>query len=395
MTRTLEAQDRGPVPSARTLAVIMRAELPSLAEEMAARIGAAIPEYGPDGEPAPRLRLGVERALEHFVDQFADPRAPRRCHDDTYRGFGRHEARAGRTLDTLQSAFRIGAQVAWRRVMEIAPRRDLAPSVMAGLADAVFAYIDELAALALEGYDAARPDAEIDALRQRLLELILTRPATPAAALAEPAARAGWTVPDEVTPVVLPSGIPVSRTALDDDVLADFVGGEPVLLVPGRLDERRLRTLADTVQGGHAVAGPTVPLAEAPDSLRWARRAAALAEEGLLGTGPVIRCEDHLMTLWLMADPVLVDQIARRHLAGVADLGSPHGDRLLDTLRAWLTLRATAATVAAELDVHPQTVRYRMRQLDGVLGGRLTDPESRFGMEVALRARWLRREGGA
>lgn len=42
------------------------------------------------------------------------------------------------------------------------------------------------------------------------------------------------------------------------------------------------------------------------------------------------------------------------------------------------------------LDVHPQTVRYRLRNLESIFGDQLTDPENRFATEVVLRALHLR-----
>ena len=47
---------------------------------------------------------------------------------------------------------------------------------------------------------------------------------------------------------------------------------------------------------------------------------------------------------------------------------------------------AVRAAVAAELDVHPQTVRYRVKQLRELFGERLEDPEARFELSLALRA---------
>lgn len=42
------------------------------------------------------------------------------------------------------------------------------------------------------------------------------------------------------------------------------------------------------------------------------------------------------------------------------------------------------------LDVHPQTVRHRMRNLETIFGKQLVDPESRFSTEAVLRAMQLR-----
>ena len=45
------------------------------------------------------------------------------------------------------------------------------------------------------------------------------------------------------------------------------------------------------------------------------------------------------------------------------------------------------AAVAAELHVHPQTVRYRLERLRESFGSALDDPDARFELELALRAR--------
>jgi DNA-binding PucR family transcriptional regulator len=41
--------------------------------------------------------------------------------------------------------------------------------------------------------------------------------------------------------------------------------------------------------------------------------------------------------------------------------------------------------------VHPQTVRYRLRQVDDLFGDQLRDPDRRFELEIALRARQMLR----
>ena len=46
--------------------------------------------------------------------------------------------------------------------------------------------------------------------------------------------------------------------------------------------------------------------------------------------------------------------------------------------------------MAERLKVHPQTVRYRMRNLERTLGGQLSDPDARFAIELVLRAARLR-----
>ena len=56
-------------------------------------------------------------------------------------------------------------------------------------------------------------------------------------------------------------------------------------------------------QDGRRQEEGAVPLEEAADSLRWAVRTLALAEDGIITDGRVTMCEEHLLTLWLMTDP--------------------------------------------------------------------------------------------
>jgi PucR C-terminal helix-turn-helix domain len=371
------------------LAAIMQQELPSLIDEIVREIRETIPEYARplDGPYGRTLRSGVERALAGFVEWITYPDAGL---DDICRKLGRFEAYEGRQLDTLQSAYRVGARTSWRRVMALHRRHDLTPETVSLLADALFAYMEKVAALSLKGYLEAKAE-ESDALaagRRRLLRLIVEP--QPRDALVQLAERVHWPLPDRLTLVALRSAAPIVRTLLDDDVLTDLDGAEPYVLVPGPLTADRRAMLELAVAESRAAAGPTVALERAADSLRWARQALGLVHEEILDDGPLTLCDDHLVTLWLLSDSPLIDQIARRQLATMRDLNGRQRGRLTTTLRAWLRTRGTAARVGDDLGVHPQTVRYRMRQIEQTLGDELTDPDSRFAIEVVLRALWLR-----
>jgi DNA-binding PucR family transcriptional regulator len=60
---------------------------------------------------------------------------------------------------------------------------------------------------------------------------------------------------------------------------------------------------------------------------------------------------------------------------------------LAETLRAWLDCQGRIDETARALDVHPQTVRYRLNQLREAFGGALDDADARFELELALRVR--------
>jgi sugar diacid utilization regulator len=61
-------------------------------------------------------------------------------------------------------------------------------------------------------------------------------------------------------------------------------------------------------------------------------------------------------------------------------------DRLLETLASWLAHQRHTPAVAAELHVHPQTVRYRIGKLRELLGS-LQTADGAFELELALPAR--------
>jgi DNA-binding PucR family transcriptional regulator len=141
--------------------------------------------------------------------------------------------------------------------------------------------------------------------------------------------------------------------------------------------------------------GPTVALHEGARSLRWAAEALELVRRGILPDTEMVHCQEHLATLLLFRDEALVDAMAERRLSPLDRIRSPQRERLAETLLTWLQSGHNASEVAARLAVHPQTVRYRMRQLDELFGERLHDPTAQFEMQLALRALTLRRAAGA
>lgn len=382
----------GPLP--QEFAAIIRPELPSLIQEIGIEVTRAYPEYGRllRGPYGQAIQIGVEQNISVFVEQVASPSTPSPLRDEMLRRFGRFEAYEGRSLDSLHGAYRLGARVALRRAKRIGRRYNLSPTLMLSFADALFAYVDELEALTREGYLEVRArTAEQDAtVRRRLLHLIMAGPPVPRSAITELSEQAGWPLPEKVTLVALRTSPELAGTELDNDVLAELGGPHPHLLVPGPVDDQRRHTLENALTGHRATVGLTVPTADAADSIRWARRLLDFIDSGVVDDAPLTFCSDHMLTLWLLSDPALLNHLAERELAPLAGLTPTRRNRLLETLRIWLDTRGTAARMGELLDVHPQTVRYRLRNLESIFGDQLTDPESRFATEVVLRALHLR-----
>src|SRR6476659_9985037 len=168
--------------------------IPRLPTGLAATFREEVPEYDRpfQGEFGRGIRTGVEEALDRFLVAIEDPEdaAP----PGVYRALGRGELRQGRSLDALQAAYRVGARVAWRRLSAAAESAGFAVAEQHLLAEAIFAYIDELASESVEGYAQAQAASagERDRRREALTALLLSREPGDAAALRRTAIEAGW-----------------------------------------------------------------------------------------------------------------------------------------------------------------------------------------------------------
>ncbi|MFF6882809.1 helix-turn-helix domain-containing protein [Streptomyces sp. NPDC012421] len=378
-------------PLPREFAALMRPEIPGLIKEIGMEIERAYPVYAHlfNGPHSDAIRQGVEQALAAFVDRVDRPGAKPALRDELLRQFGRVEAYEGRDLDTLQGAYRLGARIALRRAKSIGRTYNLSPTLILAFADALFAYVDELETLSREGYLAVQSRAvtDVTALRRKLLHLVVAGPPLPRATIAELCQEASWQLPAECTLIALrPPATGVLQARLDRDVLADLSLPHPHLLVPGALTAERRAMLDSALAGTPSVLGLTVATPQAAHSLRWARRVLQLVDDGIVPDAAAVRCEDHLTTLWLLSDPALTDQLARRELAPLDGLSGTRRERLIETLRVHVSTRAPAEQVGELLGVHAQTVRYRLRNLDNHFGDRLLDPDRRFALEAALRS---------
>ncbi|HEY8983560.1 MAG TPA: helix-turn-helix domain-containing protein [Streptomyces sp.] len=375
------------------LADCLRPRLDDLAEEVEREVQLQVPEYARPADDAyvRTIRAGVAQALTLFVDRVAGTVQDRGHVVRTYQAIGRGEAGEGRGLEVLQAALRLGGRAAWRRMMTAADELGLDSGEVAALADAAFTHLHEIMQAATEGHTEVRlrSSGELQRCRQRLLDLLLAdRPASPEA-VAELARAARWPLPQRVAVIAFGGAEPDhDERLLPPGVLAD-TSTRPARLVvpdPDAPGAPRGRALAPVLRGRPAAVGPAVPLARITDSLRWASRALALMRRGILPGDGVIRCADHLSTLLLHADEPLMRALSHRVLAPLAGIPAPQRERLAETLLAWLRSESSVGGTALRLHIHPQTVRYRMRQLEKLFGEGLRDSDTRFELELALRS---------
>jgi hypothetical protein len=401
LERATTGADASPAFSAETAAVV-RTRLGGAIPEMIEAIGDAVPEYASRARPDDqRLADAVTAAVASFIGHVAQPDRSMEPVLAEFRVIGSTAAREGRTLDGLQDALRLGARVAWRWLCEAGAGLDRCELSRVG--EAVFGYLDDLAAACAQGYTDARVQATGDRQR-RLLALILADPPSRPEQVAAQARAVNWLLPTQVAVVVLatrrpaehqPDALPPGVPPLPPGVLADWTAADPCLLVPDPDGPGRPAALDRALHhpalcGRTAAIGPSVPLARAAQSLRWARHARALAQARVIpdASGP-IRCDQHLSTLLILADEDLAATLRGRRLAPLTRLRPAQRDRIAETLLAWLQLGENAAEVAQRIHVHPQTVRYRLRQIQDLFGDQLHDPDLRFDLQLALRIRTL------
>jgi hypothetical protein len=214
-------------------------------DEIVAAIAAEVPDYarameGPFGHG---VRVGVERALGRFVEGLADPSvADRGGRDDTYVELGRGELRAGRTLDALLAAYRVGARHAWRRFVDAGVAGGLEPATLYRLGEAIFAYIDAISAESAEGFAEEQSAAAGERQRRRraLVRLLAAHPPADEEAIRTAAGAAGWTLPREVAAVAVTGGeegqldSDAQRLArrIDPDAVGAVVEDAACVLVP-------------------------------------------------------------------------------------------------------------------------------------------------------------------
>jgi hypothetical protein len=375
----------------------LRDRLPTVAEKTVAAVTAEVPGYA--GALTGQMGANIEQAVQTALGAFlrlaeqardSDPSTPLQPALAGAYALGRGEARSGRTMDALLAAYRVGARVSWRELSTTAVDGGLPAPTVAQFAELVFAYIDQLSAASVAGHTDEL--ATTGRVRQRYLERLGQEllAGAPVDGLVASAERADWLPPEWLTAVLLPSVRARGAVALLDPRTLTISGGDlvgledgeslTVVLVPDAAGVGRTHLLR-LLRGRSAVVGPTRPWTQAAASYRRAVRALPLADAP---RADPVDTEECLPALVLGADPEALADLRARVLAPLSGLRPGTAERLAETLRSWLLHQGRREDVAADLVVHPQTVRYRMTQLRDLYGDRLTDPASVLELTVAL-----------
>lgn len=389
MTSSLDPEPwRGLPPH---VADLIEPELGAISEEILTTIALEVPEYARplEGRFGRNIRTGVEEALLRFVALIRDPDTGRQPGSEVYVMLGRGEQRQGRTLDSLQAAYRVGARIAWRRIAAAGRRADLAPEPLTLLAEAIFAFIDELSADSVDGYAEAQAEVEDVRWRRRYELAILLLADQPAdqADLAAVAQAAGWTLPGRAAALACAeSELASVARRLPPDSLAVVLGQAGCVLMPDPDGPGRAEALVRAARSSTLAQGPTGGLGGLAESWSMALALLRAAAAGALPSSGLLRAEEHLADLLLFEGAPLTARMASRRLAPLAALTEKARERMLETALAHVRHNGNAVAMAAEMQIHPQTARYRSARLRELLGDQLDDPDARFELELALRS---------
>jgi len=313
---------------------------------------------------------------------------------------GRDQWRRGRPVGTLLSAYQVGGRAAWRYMSGIAVDVGVPADALAALAEQVFALVDRLGTVTITGYvdEQSGSVRTRERFRQELAERLVSGRAD-RASVAAAAERAGWTLPGRAAVVlVLSHGVPdgladgqadrpddaAALTRLDPAWLVLRRDTGPAVIVPDPAGPGVRRRLAEALHGVPGVVGPAVPVERLAESLSLAEAALRLpAMDRGAGPGPFF-VEEHLDALLVHQDRRLLEALRDRCLEPLEAAAPSSREPLRETLRSWLVHMGNQRAVAAELHIHPQTVRYRLGRLHELFGAELDEPGLRRRLFLAL-----------
>jgi DNA-binding PucR family transcriptional regulator len=309
----------------------------------------------------------------------------------------------GVELPALLRAYRLGHGLAERRLEEAATELEIEPElrwrVLARISHFLFAYIDKICTVLVTDYERERAQwiRGAAAARVELVSSILERdPVDPRAATEKlrydvtrrHVAMIVWTDPPpaaqqigslENEAIGLSSALgggPTLTVAMGERVVWAWTSGAQLNDDPAALGHRMgdgVRAAIGTRREG------LLGMAESHDEARVARR---VAELRALRPGAVVGYRAADLTALLTADPLEAVRFTEAELGELLETNDAAA-RLRGTLQVYLEENLSPARTARRLGIHQNTVVYRVKQTQEMLGCAID--ERRLRLEVALR----------
>jgi hypothetical protein len=293
-------------------------------------------------------------------------------------------ARSGFALEDYINAFRVGQQVFWEAVLDAAGPTAAGREAALSLATPLMRYCDFASTHAGHAYAEFRQHAVADADRERrdLLEHLLAGE-LPARGPLRAAAQAYGVCAETRLMVVVaapagPGGDPdaagaaLARAALGDTRTLVVLRQAEIVAVPALgpgCDAARVCERVDAVEARLREAGlpmalgistPAAGVAELPRAYAEAHAALELVADGGVAALPRLAAFDYLTLSAPETARRLVDPALREFLAE----DRARGGGLRDTVQALAAADLQVAAAARRLQVHPNTLQYRVSRIE-------------------------------
>ena len=377
-----------------------------LAQEMADLLIASIPELGRAGDEDFRagLLLSCESNVTAIWNQLLSGASLESIAPPAEAIAWSHElVHRGVALPALLRAYRLGHGLAERRLEEAAGELEIEPEirwrVLARISHHLFAYIDAVCTDLVDDYEQERAQwiRGAAAARAELVSAIVGRDPVDARVASE---KLRYDVSRRHVALIVWADL---RQTTEHDgslereatTLAAALGGGPVLTVP--IGERVVwawtsgdQLIDDPAAVGHrmgegvraAIGTCLKGLAGMADSHDEAVVTRRVAELRSLRSGTVVGYRAADLTALLTADPVEAVRFTDAELGQLLE-DTDDAARLRATIRFYLEENLSPARTARRLGIHRNTVVYRVKQTEQLLGHAIE--QRRLQLEVALR----------
>jgi len=376
----------------RDTATALEGAIDTLVDDVSRAIAAEVPEVLDDDSyrASNRANLALKLAVLRRGDDLAIPDAP---HDAVL--YARDLARRGADLSVLLRAYDLGHRHFWSEWTRHCAARAQDPVVLNELYDVsarfLFAYFDAVPAAVTSAYrdelsrrtdtgDARRAEAVCGLLGGlvgdvRSIERELGYPLSGVRHVAlicdDPSA---------------PARAALARAGRAAGCAALVVGAEAHALWAwfAPADEARVAALESALVAQQPLRSATLALGDVAagvDGFCDSHREAQLACRHGRGEHRVVRYRDLGAASLLASDARRARRFADRELGALA-AGDDATSRIRATVRVYLQEHANQARTARRLGIHVNTVAYRLRRAEELLGRSVTD--RRFDLEAAL-----------
>ncbi|MFD3743321.1 PucR family transcriptional regulator [Nocardia sp. NPDC058633] len=389
-------------PLVREVASRIKADLHRLAPTMIAMFVEVIPEFRHDDEARRLMVASTESNLTAILDMLTlaigldDITVPPAAAEYARR-FAQHDL----SLEALLRAYRLGENmfVQWTmtQLIELNPATDVALAAAARMADVVNSYIDQVIEGLIDIYASERRrwDARTDVARVAQVRAVLNADDLDVASAEQmlSVSLRGW---HQFAMLWTPPEASDPRASLraGTALLAAATGKTPMTV---EVDDHNrwvwissvARPVLDTEQLAHdlrthsklsiALGDPATGLQGFRQTYRDAQQARAVA---LTGHGHGLTAYADVGLAALFADRIADAQAWAVRVLGALIGADETAARLRETVRVFLAARGSYTDAATRLHVHKNTVHYRVRKAEELLGHPLS--ERRLDIEVAL-----------